>query len=71
MPLLQGGAQWGLSRVGTFPKPHEPATKDHMCGFLENAQELSQPNVLVAHCFENSMPMPAFDALRWRLMQGW
>ena len=32
-----------------FPKPCEPATKDHIHGFLENAQELSQPNLIVAH----------------------
>ena len=40
----------GLS--GDFPEfltPHEPATNDHMHGFLEKALEFSQPNLIVAH----------------------
>ena len=32
-----------------FPKPHKPATNDHMHGFLEKPQEFSQPNLIVAH----------------------
>ena len=32
-----------------FPTPHEPATSDHVCSFLEKAWEFSQPNLLVAN----------------------
>ena len=49
MLLLQSGAQWGLPE---FPTPHEPATNDHLCHFLENARECSWPNLLVAHSLD-------------------
>ena len=32
-----------------FPTPHEPATNNHMCSFLEKAWESSWPNLIVAH----------------------
>ena len=32
-----------------FPTPHMPTTNDHMCGFLEKAQEFFWLNLIVAH----------------------
>ena len=32
-----------------FPTPHKPTTNDHLCHFLKNARECSQPNLLVVH----------------------
>ena len=32
-----------------FPTPCEPATTDHMHGFLEKSEEFLQPNLLVVH----------------------
>ena len=46
-----------------FPIPHEPATNNHMHGFLEKAQELSQPNLIVAH----SQDMVTVVCLLWEL----
>ena len=40
----------GLSRdFPEFLTPYEPATRDHMCSFLEKAHEFSWPNLLLAH----------------------
>ena len=46
-----------------FPKPHEPATNDHMHSFLERAWEFSRPNLIVAH----SQDVVSVVCLLWEL----
>ena len=33
----------------TFPIPHKPTTNDHVQSFLEKVQEISRPNLVIAH----------------------